>query len=574
MSEDRSGAYISALADFRDARRRATLERIMSLLSGQSAQLLSYDDVRERLDARETARRTLKEVPLDAIVGSVGRYNDFSRSFLPRQDQDAERWAEVKTAMTGMAGLPPVELYQIGDVYFVRDGNHRISVLRQMGATHVEAYVTQVRTKVPLTPDVQPDDLIIKEELTHFLQQTQLDELRPGSDLSVTVPGMYDVLLEHIAVHRYFMGLEWKRDVPYSEAVTHWHDTIYMPVVEIIRERSVLADFPDRTETDLYLWVVEHREALKEVLGWDLSTEAAASDLAAARRQPSRATRVLQAVMPAGLDAGPPTGEWRRSEVEPRKEERLFADVLVALGSGIDDWAAVDQALLIANRDHGRVHGLHVVTEGSDEDDAQLAELAHRFEERCGAAGLPGKLAFQGGEISSRVCQASGLVDLLVLKLKHPPGTGVVRRLSSGFRNIIRRCSRPVLAVPEEASPLSRALLAYDGSPKSNEALFVATYLAARWGTELLVLAVEERSIPARHALAAAGKYLTKHGVEAQLHTATGPVAEQILKTVHKRDANVILMGGYGASPLVEVVLGSEVDQVLRSSSVPILICR
>jgi nucleotide-binding universal stress UspA family protein len=574
MSESQRGAYVSALADFHEARRRATLERMMSALSGESPELLSYDEVRDRLDARETARRTLGEVPLDAIVGSVGRYNDFTRTFLPRQDQDAQRWAEVKAAMLSMKGLPPVELYQVGDVYFVRDGNHRISVLRQMGASYVEAYVTQVRAKVPLTPDVQPDDLIIKEEHTRFLQQTRLDELRPDSDLSVTVPGMYDVLLEHIAVHRYFMGIEQQREIPYPEAVTHWYDSIYLPAVEIIRERSILHDFPGRTETDLYLWVVEHREALKEVLGWDLSTEAAASDLAAGHRRPGPGTRMLQAVTPAGLEAGPPAGEWRRSEIETRKEERLFADLLVALGSGEDDWPALDQALLVADREHGRVHGLHVITSDSGEGDQELTELRQRFERHCEAAGSPGKLAIQTGEISARVCEASQLVDLLVLKLKHPPGTGVVRRLSSGFRGIIRRCSRPVLAVPGAASPLSRSLLAYDGSPKSNEALFVATYLAARWGIELLVLSVEERSISASDAIERARAYLAKHDVEAQLRTAQGSVAEEILRTVQERDVNLILIGGYSASPLVEVVLGSEVDEVLRSSSVPVLICR
>jgi nucleotide-binding universal stress UspA family protein len=574
MSDSQRGAYVSALADFRDARRRATLERVMSALSGQSTELLSYDDVRQRLDARETARRTLKEVPLDAIVGSVGRYNDFSRTFLPRQDQDAERWAEVKAAMTGLIGLPPVELYQVGDVYFVRDGNHRISVLRQMGASHAEAYVTQVRTKVPLSPDVQPDDLIIKEEHTRFLRQTRLDELRPGSDLTVTVPGMYDVLLEHIAVHRYFMGIDHQREIPYHEAVTHWYDAVYLPVVEIIRDHSILTDFPGRTETDLYLWVVEHREALKEFLGWDLSTEAAASDLAAGQRRPGPGTRMLQAATPAGLEAGPPPGEWRRSEVETRRQDVLFADVLVALGSGDEGWPALDQALLVADRDHGRVHGLHIVADESDEDDTQLAELRERFEQHCKAAGLPGKLAIQSGEISTRVCHASRLVDLLVLGLKHPPGTGVARRLGSGFRGIIRRCSRPVLAVPGEASPLSRALLAYDGSPKSNEALFVATYLAARWKTELLVLAVDEKSISASAAQDAAREYLTEHGVEAEFRSARGSVAEEILRTVGDHDFNLILMGGYSASPLVEVVVGSEVDEVLRSSSVPILVCR
>lgn len=110
MPESRRAAYISALADFRSARRRATVEGIMARLSGESAELLSYEQVRARLNARETARSDFKEIPLDAIVGSVGRYNDFSLTFLPRRDNNAARWAEVKAAMTGMTGLPPIEV--------------------------------------------------------------------------------------------------------------------------------------------------------------------------------------------------------------------------------------------------------------------------------------------------------------------------------------------------------------------------------------------------------------------------------------------------------------------------------
>ena len=574
MSENRTKGHLSALADFYNARRRATLEKMMAGLSGESTELLAYDEVRQRLSGRETARRTREEIPLDAIVGSVGRYHDFSRTFLPRQDSNAERWAGVKAALTGMVGLPPVEVYQIGDVYFVRDGNHRVSVMRNVGATHIEAYVTRVDTKVHLTPDVDLDDLIIKEEQTRFLQQTHLDELRPESDLSVTVPGMYDRLLEHIAVHRYFMGVEQQREIPYDEAVVHWYEEVYKPVVEVICERSILGEFQRRTEADLYLWVAEHREALKEVLGWDLPTGAAASDLAARQRRPGAGVRILKAVTPAELEGGSPPGEWRRSAVEVRKGEHLFGDVLVALGAGDPGWLALDQALLVARRESGRVHGLHVIAGKAEESDGELDDLRRRFEERCTSAGLTGNLAVQAGEIPARVCEASRLVDLLVLGLSHPPGHSVLRRLGSGFRSVVRRCSRPVLAVPGVFSPLDRALLAYDGGSKANEALFVATYLAARWGTELFVLAVEERNVSASDALDAAQTYLNERGVKARLRAMEGSVAESILTTVTEYEANLVLMGGYEASPLVEVVLGSQVDEVLRSSSVPILLCR
>lgn len=575
MSESQRAAFVSALADFRAARRRATLEGILAKLLGEPRDLLSYNEVRERLSARETARRTLKEIPLAAIVGSVGRYSDFTRTFLPRHDSDAGRWASVKAAMEGMTGLPPIEVYQIGDVYFVRDGNHRVSVLRQMGAARIEAYVTQVDSKVVVGPDVRPDDLIIKAEETRFLDETNLDDLRPEAELAVTVAGMYGLLLEHIAVHRYFMGIEQQREIPNHEAVIHWYDAVYMPAVEVIHERSILEDFPGRTETDLYLWVAEHREALKDLLGWDLSTEAAAADLAAQRRRPSPGVRVLQAVTPPELDGGPPPGAWRRSEVELRKDERLFADVLVALGGDETRWQGLTLALLVAKLEGGRIHGLHVIdSDGTSNNEEALDNLRRRFEERCSAAGLPGKLAIQPGEIAARVCQVSRLVDLLVLQLEHRPGPEASRRLSSAFRGIVRRCPRPVLAAVPEVATLSRALLAYDGSSKANEALYVATYLAARWGIELHALAVEERKVAASMVLEAAGEYLKAHGVEVQLHTAVGPVAETMLLTAEEHDANLILMGGYGATPLTEVVLGSVVDSVLSWTPVPVLMCR
>jgi len=103
-------------------------------------------------------------------------------------------------------GLPPIEVYQIGEVYFVQDGNHRVSVAYQLGARYIQAYVTEVQTRVPLTPDVQPVDLILMAEYADFLEGTRLDELRPGADLRTSIPGQYQALSEHIDVHRYYMG--------------------------------------------------------------------------------------------------------------------------------------------------------------------------------------------------------------------------------------------------------------------------------------------------------------------------------------------------------------------------------
>jgi hypothetical protein len=207
-------------------------------------------------------------VPLDQIVGSVGRYRDFTRTFLPRAGISPERWARVDAIMHSLEGYLPIELYKIGEVYFVRDGNHRVSVARANGLTHIEAYVTEIETDVDLTlDDFERDQWIIKIERADFLKRTLLDELRPGNNVALTEPGRYRILLRHIAVHQYFRNLDLERAgseerLDWSDAVMSWYDNVYLPVVESIREHDLLANFPERTEADLYLWIAFHREDL------------------------------------------------------------------------------------------------------------------------------------------------------------------------------------------------------------------------------------------------------------------------------------------------------------------------
>jgi nucleotide-binding universal stress UspA family protein len=596
---DRSLTSIqAAVIDFRRARDRAILEDILARLTGKSADLLCYDDVRQKLKAGVAKAKVLKDIPLDAIVGSAGRCSDFTRSFLPRQASDEQRWARVEVAVNRMSGLPPIEAYQIGEAYFVLDGHHRVSVARRSGATHIQAYVTELKTRVPLSPDVQPGDLVIQAEYADFLERTRLDELHPEADLSVSVAGQYRALAEHIDVHRYFMELEQKRDIPYEEAVTHWYDTVYVPAVEAIRERGILRDFPGRTETDLYLWLGKHRAELMEELGWEIEPAAAAADLATRLSpRPQRVVarvgeRILDAVTPDEIEAGPPPGQWRAERLAARQDERLFADILVAVSGDEVGWHALEQALAVAGREgaperegapgregaqvrkSGRVHGVHVVRSEAERAREDVQAIQAEFDRRCQAAGVPGRLAVEVGGVARKLCERSRWVDLVVLSLAHPPAPQPVAKLGSGFHTLIRRCPRPVLAVPGGAPPLDRALLAYDGSPKAEEALFVATYLAARWGIPLVVVTVIETGRTTSAALAHAREYLESHELEATFVKESGPVAEAILKTAEAHESELIVMGGYGFSPVIEVVLGSAVDRVLREARGAVLVCR
>jgi nucleotide-binding universal stress UspA family protein len=580
MTELGGRSFLAAVQDFQRARRQAALQDIMARLTGKSVDLLSFEDVRQKLKAKGIVGQRLEDIPLDAIVGSVGRYADFTRSFLPRQDSDQERWARVKAAATDLGGLPPIEVYQIGEVYFVRDGNHRVSVAREVGAPEIQAYVTEVRTRVPLSPDVQPDDLIVKAEHADFLERTRLDEIRPEADLSVTVTGQYQALEEHIEVHRYCMGLEQEREIAYEEAVGHWYDEVYLPVVRVIRERGILRDFPGRTETDLYLWLSEHRAALEKELGWEIETEVAATDLAAQLSpRPQRVVarvgeKVLDAVTPDELEAGPPPGKWRRERLVSRQADRLFVDILVPVNGEETGWYALEQALEVARREGARVHGLHVVPSEAQRDSEEAQAVQTEFKLRCQAAGIPGGLAIKVGKVARKVCERARWTDLVIVNLAHPPAPQPVARLGSGFRTLIRRCARPVLAVPRASSDLNRALLAYDGSPKADEALFVATYLSGKWNTPLVVVTVIEAGRTTSETLARAQEYLETHGVQATFVKEGGSVAEAILKTAEEHESDLIIMGGYGFSPVLEVVIGSAVDQVLRTSRQPMLICR
>jgi nucleotide-binding universal stress UspA family protein len=568
---------LQAVQDFNHARRRAIIEQMVARLTSRSADLLAYEDVRTQLKAKATKRRVLREIPLDAIVGSVGRYADFTRSFLPRMDVDEERWVRVMLKTDELAGLPPIDVYQIGETYFVRDGNHRVSVARELGATQIEAYVTEVETKVALTPDVQPDELIVKAEYADFLEQTSLDRLRPEADLSMSLPGRYQALLEDIDVYHYYLGWNEHRDAPYEEAVTRWYDEVYTPIVQVIRKRDTLHDFPGRTEADLYHWILKHRAALQEALEWAVEPEDAAADLAyqaspkgqrVARRL---AGRVLDVLVPDPLEPGPPAGNWRREHLVNGRQDRLFTDLLVPVSGQEVGWRALNQAVEVARREGGRLFGLYVVPSQADVEGEAAQTVKAEFARRCDAAGVPGEPVVTAGKVARIICDRAWWSDLILVSVAHPPGPKPSARLQSGFHTMIQRCSTPLLAVPGDVSPLERALLAYDGSTKAREALFVATYLAGQWHIPLVVISSGKE---AAKSLEDARDYLQSRDVQAAFVAKQGPAAEAILGTAEEHNCDLVVMGGYGRPPVAEVILGSTVDELLRTSRWPLLICR
>ena len=264
--------------DYERARRKAWLNEVATLFTRRKNELLSFDEVSRLIGTSNQSYRGMQTVPIEKIVGSVDRYADFDREFLPAQTSTRMRWTSIDRAYYEDVTLPPVTLYKVGDVYFVKDGNHRVSVAHQKGVKFIDAEVIEVRSKVSITKDTDARELLLLAEYGRFLEQTDLDRLRPDQQIIFSSLGRYDVLLEHIRVHRYFFSIDHPGEcLTWEQAVQSWYDTLYMPVVRTIRENGILADFPGRTEADLYLWVMDHRYSLAEQ-GQQISPEQATED--------------------------------------------------------------------------------------------------------------------------------------------------------------------------------------------------------------------------------------------------------------------------------------------------------
>jgi nucleotide-binding universal stress UspA family protein len=567
--------YNSAVEDFKRARRAAAMQQMMARLTGKSADLLAYDDVCRYVKSADEVKQGVREIPLDAIVGSVGRYQDFTRTFWPKNDSDEERWVSVKTAVNDMAGMPPIDVYKAGDVYFVIDGNHRVSIARQLGSDWITARVTEVKLRVPLSPGDNPDEIICKARYAEFLEQTNLDVLRPGADLLMTFCGQYQLLLDQIEAHAALLA-EKGEHVNAETAVCRWYDEVYLPVLRHIRAQGIMRLFPDRTQADMYILFSERRVELEAALGWEIEPETAVSQLATEESERPRglAGWLRQTLVPPELSEGPPPGRWREFQ-KTRELGCLFADYLVSIRGSESDWQMLDQVVKLAQRDDDRLLGLHIVAREAQRESARVNRIRDRFLRTCHESGLKAEFAVEVGSVVEVIIKRAIFADLVVLNLEHPPGPKPLARLGNRLSQLVQRCPRPILAIPCGAeTAMDRVLLAYDGSPKADEALFVATYLATRWPLSLTVVTVETE-YTAVEALQNAREYLEAHGVTNATYVLQQmPIAKAVLQTAVDHGINFLIMGGFGFRPMMHFMLGSTVDEILRCFKHPILICR
>jgi hypothetical protein len=267
--------------DFARARTRELLSRISRLLDPERENLLPFEDVKAILKPGGETYVGMETVSVDSIIGSEGRYRDFNRHFLPRREFLRSRWVSIDMAHYNDVPLPPVRIYEVGGVYFVRDGNHRVSVARMRGQLMIDAEVTRLDTVVDIKPGMTLDELrkkVLAYEKNGFYENTEYGRLTGDEHLDFTSPGRYDQILEHVLVHKYYLNQTLLKELSFSDALWSWHENVYAPVVSAIEEEGLLSRFPDRTVSDLYMFIVQHWDELKRKYGLGYSIDEAARD--------------------------------------------------------------------------------------------------------------------------------------------------------------------------------------------------------------------------------------------------------------------------------------------------------
>jgi hypothetical protein len=263
MEESDPLARSQAQQDWDRARQAATLEQIAGLFSSRSIDLLSFEGVQKSLRLNQKNYIGVQEIEIDRILGSVGRYNDFTRTFLPRNKSLRHRWQNVD-AIGITRGMNPIDVYQVGEAYFVLDGNHRVSVARVAGNATISAHVWEFPTATGLSAQADWDEVFVRAEYTAFLERTRLDQQRPEQNIVFTTPGRYRELECQIEMFRRALEQIDEEPVTYEDAATAWYDMIYTPACQVIQQRGILEQFPGRTEADLFAWVWRYNQELRE----------------------------------------------------------------------------------------------------------------------------------------------------------------------------------------------------------------------------------------------------------------------------------------------------------------------
>lgn len=254
--------------NFERAKNRAKIQVLLSKLKWENSDLLSLYEVTELIKPRSQSYIGLKSIPIKDIIGSEGRARDFSKAFYPKRELLKERWKSIDKAHLQYIDLPAISVYKLGQWYFVRDGNHRVSVAKSQGSEFIDADIVELDSQIPLKQGMTMRDLrkkVVDFERQEFLNQYHFEDILPINEIIFSASGMYPEVLNHINVHKYYLNEDSEKEIPYEKAVKSWYNTVYAPIIKEVRKLNLLSSFPGNTEGDLYIWIVRHWEELKNI---------------------------------------------------------------------------------------------------------------------------------------------------------------------------------------------------------------------------------------------------------------------------------------------------------------------
>jgi len=250
-----SRSALNSFFSYNEARKRAHIESLTALLTRRSNSLVPLSIVRSYMAGSAEEYLGLRTVRINRILGSEQRSNDFSPGFAPKKEAGRFRWMSVHSAFKEKGGLPAISLYELGGVYFVRDGHHRVSVARQEGAQFIEAEVTRIPGDLVLDPSLDEHGIFLRlmsllED--KFVRVTGLTTGKPFQRPSN--PEGWNALVAEIEKHRLFLS-ESVQTADFRAAANSWLSTVYAPFLGLAKKMRLAWYFPGQNPTDLYLTV-------------------------------------------------------------------------------------------------------------------------------------------------------------------------------------------------------------------------------------------------------------------------------------------------------------------------------
>ncbi len=262
--------------DFYRARNKALFNEIQHFVNQEESHLLSFNDVKQLLKPQNEVYLGMQVVPINLIAGSEGRYYDFDNHFFPKNIHLKTRWERIDEAHLTDVILPPIKLYEIGGLYFVRDGNHRVSVARSKGVECIDAEVVSLKSEIKLKPGMTKAKIlkeVINYEKRVFYMETAFGDITDFWKLDFSTTGQYDVIYNHILTHKYFINQDKTEEISMPDAILSWYENVYSPVVAVIKKRRIMRKFRGRTTSDMYVWLIKYWDELKTKFGSNIELD-------------------------------------------------------------------------------------------------------------------------------------------------------------------------------------------------------------------------------------------------------------------------------------------------------------